>query len=180
MFFVTECTRVAVRPLQRTDNRLYHPVCGSIDWYQYAADPSVVRPFPGPWHVHPDPETVQPFAAQCRRVGIYLPYFKDESPRLVRRDNLTAGMVVICEGADVPVDDFIRRCLGVKIEESWSYDAYLRQDTACTGIRSVRVTTHDLEMELVYDSHFNEICRRTVNGVESIHPPAAPAVRFGL
>lgn len=180
IFFMTDRARFAVRPLQRSDDNLFHPVRGTIDWYQLPEDRSVIRPFPGPWHVHPDPATVQVMAAPCRRAGLYLPYFKGEEARLVRRDNLSAGMVVVCDSAEVAAADFIQRCLSIEIEEGWQYDAYLRSETRCGGVRKVSLRTSDLEMALTYDTHHNQVLSRSVNGVEATPPSAAPAVRFGI
>lgn len=178
VFLVTERARFGMRPLTRLAGDLTRCDWGPASWYRLPADPDTVRPYPGPWHVHPDPATVQRHAGPSTRFGLYLPNVDEHTPRDLRTDNLANGVVVVAAGHQTGPEQFMRYCRNLTIEDEWTSEHYIRRSPMSERVRSVTVRTPETDMRLRYDYKFNHVLERSVSGIPYPEPSARSSVRF--
>jgi len=180
IFLVTERARFGIRCLQRSAPNLVVPESGGpIVWHSLPADPSTVRPYPGPWHPHPDQTTIERLThPDARRFGLFFPIFEEESARDIKRNNVASGMVIVGAGASVAPQDFMARCRALQIEETWTKPHDVSRKVPSEGVRSVSVSGPDTSLRLVYDYKRNIIIERSVAGVSRPLPDGRPSVRY--
>lgn len=179
IFLITARARFGIRPLQRSSPDLSHPQTGRAVWYCLPADPDTFRSFPGPWHVHPDRESINPLAdATSRRFGIYLPSFEENEAREVKCDNVASGLVLVAGGHKTTPEEFMKSCRALQIEETWRTDGATSRENRCEDIRSVSVSGPDSSLRLVYDYKLNRTLERSVNDLPRTKPDARPGVRW--
>lgn len=177
VFFITENARFGILPLQRTLLGQPSPALGSAVWYCLPSDPSQVRPYPGPWHPHPEPSTISAFAEPNQRFGLSFPNFEAEGATALQRRSVVGGAVVVAEGRDVEPAQFMDNCRAWQVKERWSHDGYLQRRDAAEAVREVELASPGVSMRLVYDNQLKRVIERTVNGVASIQPSARSHVR---
>ncbi len=180
IFLITERARFGIRCLQRSAPHLRGPQEGGpVVWHSLPADPSTVRPVPGPWHVHPDQNSIVRLAdPDCRRFGLYFPCFEEESAREVKQNHVLGGIVLVAAGRSVAPQDFMARCRELRIEETWTKPSDVSRSQPCEGVRSVSVSGPDSSLRLVYDCKRNLVLERSVAGVPLPLPSPRPSVRY--
>jgi len=178
VFLITERARFGIRPLTRLTDDLARCAAGPASWRRLPADPDTVRPYPGPWHVHPDPSSVQRQAGPSTRFGLYLPSFEGGEPREVCMDNIANGVVIVAAGRRAAPERFMSYCRNLDIADEWTAEGYVRRSPGSARVRSVTVRAPDVDLRLRYDYALNRVLERSVCGVPCVPPSARSSVRF--